>query len=145
MGELANAAVGTPDTQYKSSPQLIYGFAEQSVVIIMGCIPTLHAVKKSDFSKLNFLKRYYEYVKKSSTSDYTSEGYTDLGKGSHKLDHLHATEGITKASGGAGESLSPSRNHCESNDRLPGLGQITRTDRYTVTYDSEERMPRETV
>lgn len=46
IGEIANATVGTPDVQYIiSSPQLTYGFAEQSVVIFMGCIPILRATQ----------------------------------------------------------------------------------------------------
>lgn len=45
IGEIANATVGTPDMQYSSSPQLTYDFAEQSIVIFMGCIPILRATK----------------------------------------------------------------------------------------------------
>lgn len=45
IGEIANATVGTPDLQCISSPQRTYGFAEQSVVIFMGCIPILHATQ----------------------------------------------------------------------------------------------------
>lgn len=46
VGEIVNATVGMPDVQYIiSSPQLTYGFAEQSVVIFMGCIPILRATQ----------------------------------------------------------------------------------------------------
>jgi hypothetical protein len=111
LAEVANSAVGTPNVQYSSSPQLIYGFSEQSIVIIMGCIPTLHAVKRSDFAKLSFLKRYYGYMRKSTTSDYASNRYTDLGTDSHKLSNIHTAKETTKTSGGAENSLTTSRHH----------------------------------
>ena len=118
LGQVANSAVGTPDVQYSSSPQLIYGFSEQSVVIIMGCIPTLHAIKRSDFAKLSFLKRYYGYMRKSTTSDYAFNRYADLDTESHKLSNIHTAKATTKTSVGADNSLTTCRHHGGSNDEL---------------------------
>lgn len=144
MGQVANAAVGTPDVQYNSSPSLIYGFVEQDVVIIMGCIPSLRAVMKLNFSKLSVLRRYYIW-RKSSSDDYASNGYNDLDEDSHKLNYIHTPKGTIKAPAGAGDSFTRFHAPGANNDQLPVQGQITRTDKYTVTYDSKERIPRETV
>ncbi|KAI0444739.1 hypothetical protein F4803DRAFT_560600 [Xylaria telfairii] len=145
LGQIANATVGTPDTQYNSSPQLIYGFVEQSVVIILGCIPVLHASMKTGFSKLSNLRKYYMFGRKSSTSNYTSTGYTDLETSSHEMGYVHTAKATTKTSVYAGDYHASSRPHGGSNDRLPVEDQIIRTDRYAVTYDAQERMPREGV
>ncbi|KAI1089143.1 hypothetical protein F5B19DRAFT_468553 [Rostrohypoxylon terebratum] len=144
LGQVANAAVGTPDVQYTSSTQLIYGYTEQNVVIIMGCIPTLRAVMKLNFSKLSYLRRYYAYMKKSSASDYTSSGYTDLDTDSHKMRNIHMAKGTSKTSIGVKESLTRSRQPNGSTEQLPAY-HITRTDGYTITYSTREQMPRETV
>ncbi|KAI1078172.1 hypothetical protein F5B20DRAFT_549621 [Whalleya microplaca] len=144
LGQVANAAVGTPDVQYSSSTQLIYGYTEQSVVIIMGCIPTLRAVMKLNFSKLSNLRKYYMYMRKSSASDDASNGYSDLDTDSNKLNHIPNAKGTSKTSVGVGDPLNRFRQHGGSNDQIP-VQQITRTDGYTVTYDTRERIPRETV
>lgn len=144
MGEVANAAVGTPDVQYTSSTQLIYGYTEQSVVIIMGCFPTLRAAMHLNFSKLGNLRRYYMYMRKSSASDYASNGYTDLDTDSHKLNHIQMAKGTSKTSIGVGDSLTRSRHPSRSDDQLP-VHHITRTDGYTITYNTGEHIPRETV
>ncbi|KAI0111771.1 hypothetical protein F4814DRAFT_365499 [Daldinia grandis] len=144
MGEVANAAAGTPDVQYSSSTQLIYGYTEQSVVIIIGCLPTLRAAMKLNFSKLGNLRRYYMYIRKSSTSDYTSNGYTDLDTDSHNMNHVHIAKGATKTSIGVGDFLTGSSHDGGSNDQLP-VHQTTKTDVYTVTRNTRERIPRETV
>ncbi|KAF2963102.1 hypothetical protein GQX73_g10468 [Xylaria multiplex] len=145
LSQIANATVGAPDTQYKSSPQLIYGFTEQSTVIIMGCIPVLHASIKMNFSKLSNLRRYYIFARKSSTSNYASTGYTDLDPNSHEISYVHIAKGNTETSVSAGDYLVSSRSHGRSNDQLLIEDQIIRTDRYTVTYDAKERMQREGV
>lgn len=145
MGAVANSAVGTPDVQYSSSPQLIYGFAEQSVVIIMGCIPILRAIMKLELSKLSLVRRFYAYMGKSSTDGYAVNRYTDLDTDSHNLNHIHRAKGTTKTSVGTRDTPSVSRDHDGINLQLPFHGQITRTDGYTVTYGSKEPIPTETV
>ncbi|KAI1803414.1 hypothetical protein F4811DRAFT_524681 [Daldinia bambusicola] len=85
MGAVANATVGTADVQYQSSLSLMYGYIEQCVVIIIGCIPTLRSIiKKLDFSKLSEL-RYYMYTRKASVPDFAYNGYTDLDTDHYKL------------------------------------------------------------
>ncbi|KAI1463633.1 uncharacterized protein F4812DRAFT_468525 [Daldinia caldariorum] len=85
MGAVANSTVGAPDVQYQSSLSLLYGYIEQCVVIIIGCIPTLRSViKKLDFSKLSEL-RYYMYTRKASVPDLAFNRYTNLDTDHYKL------------------------------------------------------------
>lgn len=144
MSTVANATEGTPDVQYNSSTSLIYGFVEQNVVIIMGCIPSLRAVMKLEFSKLSILRRYYLW-RKSSTGDYDSNGYNDLDDDSHKLNYINTSKGVSKASARAGDSFTGFHTPDENHYQLPVQGKITRTDNYTVSFDPKGRMPRETV
>ncbi|KAI0023440.1 hypothetical protein F4780DRAFT_776860 [Xylariomycetidae sp. FL0641] len=145
MGQVAASSTTAQDVQYDSSTQLIYGFTEQSVVIIMGCIPPLRPFMKQTASRLSNLRKYYINMRKSSASDNSSNAYTNFDTEGHHLSHIHMANGTTKTSVGVGNSVAHSLDHVGSNERLHVQDQITRTDIYTVTYGSKERIPREVV
>ncbi|KAK2595092.1 hypothetical protein QQS21_007177 [Conoideocrella luteorostrata] len=143
MGQVANVAPGMPDVQYKASPQIVYGFVEQCLVIIIGCIPVLRTILKIDFTKLSITRRLYMYRSKQSASDQGSKDYNDLGTDTHKLSHLHASEGASdRSSGGASDRRAGSNQQLVDS---PYSGQITRTDSYTVTYNPKESESQQTV
>lgn len=144
MAEIANVKPGAVDVQYRASFQLIYGYTEQSLVIIIGCLPPMRALMKLDFSQLSLVRRYYMYRSKRSASEYGTNGYTDLDTDTHKLSHINGTKGSTQASVDAVGSFGGTRNHGGSDEQLVVVqGQITRTDRYTVTYDAKDRATKE--
>jgi hypothetical protein len=145
FGEVAKVPEGAVDVQFRASTQLIYGFTEQALVIIMGCIPSLRAVFKLDFSQLSIVRKYYSYRSKQSASEYSSSGYADLGKDSHNLSHIGMSKGVTQASVGRAGSLASSGHHGGSNDQLVDQGKIVKTNKYSVTYNPNENKPREIV
>ncbi|GAP82403.2 putative integral membrane [Rosellinia necatrix] len=144
LAEVAAASPTSPDPQYKASTSLKYGYTEQNIVIIMGCIPALRPFLKLATSKLSSLRKYYSYIRKTTPSEFSSNRYTDLDTDSHQLNYIHTGDGTAKASVGVG-NFTRSLHDKRSNDPLPLHDGITRTDGYTITYDTKERIPRETV
>ncbi|MCJ1375681.1 hypothetical protein MMC20_006918 [Loxospora ochrophaea] len=136
----SQSSAKTADSQYNTSTSILW--VEQNLVVIMGCVPPLRAVSKIQFPKLRSLGqsliRIISITRSSRTesssrfhdgSERSTYQHLEL-KDSHKQPYKESTPSSRDKDFFVAEVEPTNRNVA----KLPGNGEIQRTDDYTVSY-----------
>lgn len=129
------------DVQYNASLEVLWSGLEETMVIIMGCVPTLRSVTKLDFHAFRSLRSSLSVLVRGRKSEVSSlEGgritpgpYNDLEVNTYKLGQVGVSgrplqfvrEGptIQRVGHGSTQDLIPTTSH-----------HVMRTDEFTVSY-----------
>lgn len=84
------ASVASADAQYTASLEVLWCTLEETMVIIMGCIPTLRAITKLNFPSLSALSASLRGPLRRSRSKTLSPENGDSSSGYRELEDLQA-------------------------------------------------------
>lgn len=139
---IKSASLQTPDALYDASLTTLWANVEQCLVIIMGCIPPLHPIKKIGFASFRSANSSLaKFVNKSARTKSTGNSSRRDRYGRPMYYDLEAITTPSRAGefkcsiDAERDSPIPSR---KGDDDTPDVSRIRRTDQFTITYSDQE-------